>query len=72
MRDVEAERAIDLELLLREELVSRGLVRKALVAARIVTDVVVLVAGERRLDIDEIADVSPAIIDRADRNVGAV
>ena len=45
--DVEAERTIDLELFLAEELVARGLVRKQFVAAGIVADIVVLVAGER-------------------------
>ena len=48
VRHVEAQRAVDLELLLREELVTRGLVREAVVSPRVVPDIVVLVAIERR------------------------
>src|SRR5580704_6630048 len=40
MRHVEAQRAIDLELFLRKELIARGFVRKAVVAPRVVPDVV--------------------------------
>jgi hypothetical protein len=45
--DVKSERTIDLELLFAEELVARRLVREQVVAAGVVADIVVFVAGER-------------------------
>lgn len=51
---VETQRAVDLELLLREELVTGGFMREGVVAACIVADVVVLVSGQGRLDVHEV------------------
>src|SRR5262249_23209217 len=67
-------RAIAFELFLREELVERGLVREAGVGRLVVHDVVVLIAAERSLDIDEETVFArafrrPGIADRAERHV---
>ena len=69
---VKAERAICLELLLREPLVERGLVRKAAVARLIVEDVIVLVAGQRSLDVDKDAPAAGRIADVSDRAMRTV
>src|SRR3954451_7324347 len=50
---MEPERAIDLELFLREELVPGALVRKDLRAPGVVGDVVVFIPTERGLEIQE-------------------
>src|SRR3954469_7243059 len=54
MGHVETERAVGLELFLREELIARRFMREGVVASGKVADVAVLVAGERGFDVDEI------------------
>ena len=50
---VEAQRAVALELRLVEELVARGLMGKGRVLGRVAEDIGRLVAGERRLDVEQ-------------------
>src|ERR1700738_519508 len=66
---VEAEGTIDLELLFIKELVASGLMREAAVASGIVAHVVILVAGQRGLCVDENSVVAIAVKDRADRDM---
>src|SRR4051794_23450486 len=69
MHYVKPECAVNLELLLIEKLITRRLVRETTVAPCIVPDVIVLVTGQRSLDIHQVADLAAAIVDRADCRV---
>ena len=50
---METERAIRLELLLAEPLIERGLVREVTVPFLVIKNIIVLVAGQRGLDVDQ-------------------
>src|SRR5712691_5536874 len=72
MRRVEAERTIDLELFLAEELITRRFVRKGPVPARIIANIVPLIAGQRRLDVEQPSACAVSVVDRTDSGMRTV
>jgi hypothetical protein len=52
MGGVKTERAIRLELFLAEPLIEPGLVREITVTFLVVKNIIILVAGQRSLDVD--------------------
>src|SRR5204863_7662322 len=58
---MEAQCAIDFELLFAEQLVEGDFVRKRVVASRVVKNIVVLIVRQRRFDVDEISGLPTAI-----------
>src|SRR5271157_965362 len=66
IHDMEAKGAVGFELLLGEKLVGRRFVRKRRIAPLVVEDVILLVARDRRLEIDEDAPGPVRVDDPAD------
>jgi hypothetical protein len=66
---MEAERAVDFDLFLREKLVTGGLMRERRMTLLVIEDVILLIASERRFEIDDNPFLSMSINDTPHRTM---